>query len=81
MFETFSGLFEYTFSFHFHELFCIFVYFQLVDEFGKVRGWLDASQRGTGNWMKFIRSSSQQDDRNLMAMQVKDQVSRSTDAF
>ena len=54
---------------------CFVVSLQLLDEFGKVRGWLDAGQRGTGNWMKFVRSSSEESQRNLMALQVKDQVS------
>ncbi|XP_041378050.1 LOW QUALITY PROTEIN: MDS1 and EVI1 complex locus protein EVI1-A-like [Gigantopelta aegis] len=45
----------------------------LVDNCGRVKGWLDASSPGSGNWMKYIRGSDSRDDRNLMAVQVEEQ--------
>lgn len=47
---------------------------QLVDKCGKVCGWLDAGEAGTGNWMKYIRSTEQLLQRNMMAVQVDEQV-------
>ncbi|GFO10024.1 PR domain Zinc finger protein 16-like isoform x2 [Plakobranchus ocellatus] len=44
----------------------------LVDDCGKVKGWLDASSPGTGNWMKLVRSAEEQRQRNLMAVQLVD---------
>ncbi len=51
-----------------------FLYLQLVDEVGRVKGWVDSSEPGTGNWMKYIRSASDPNQQNLMAVQVHDQV-------
>ncbi|XP_067658178.1 histone-lysine N-methyltransferase MECOM-like isoform X1 [Haliotis asinina] len=47
---------------------------ELVDDCGKVKGWVDASNPGSGNWMKYIRGSEDRNQRNLMAVQVDDQV-------
>ena len=47
---------------------------QLVDEVGRVKGWVDSSEPGTGNWMKYVRSASDPNQQNLMAVQVHDQV-------
>ena len=52
------------------------VCFQVVDKCGKVVGWKDASEPGTGNWMKYVRSSELIHQRNVMAVQVDEQVSR-----
>ncbi|PVD36957.1 hypothetical protein C0Q70_03950 [Pomacea canaliculata] len=46
----------------------------MVDKCGKVCGWLDAGEAGTGNWMKYIRSTEQLLQRNMMAVQVDEQV-------
>ena len=45
-----------------------------MDETGKVKGWIDASERGSGNWMKYIRSAADKSQLNVMAVQVQDQV-------
>nr|KAG5698934.1 hypothetical protein BaRGS_024855 [Batillaria attramentaria] len=47
---------------------------KLVDKVGKVLGWLDASEPGSGNWMKYVRSTEQVLERNMMAVQVDEQV-------
>ena len=47
---------------------------QIVDKCGKVLGWTDASEPGTGNWMKYVRSSEDVQQRNVMAVQVDEQV-------
>ncbi|KAK7486039.1 hypothetical protein BaRGS_00022648 [Batillaria attramentaria] len=46
----------------------------MVDKVGKVLGWLDASEPGSGNWMKYVRSTEQVLERNMMAVQVDEQV-------
>ena len=59
---------------------CVLLFFllflQVVDKCGKVVGWKDASEPGTGNWMKYVRSSELIHQRNVMAVQVDEQVSR-----
>ena len=47
---------------------------QVLDKSGKVQGWLDASEPGTGNWLKYVRSSDLIPHRNVMAVQVEEQV-------
>ncbi|XP_013393556.1 PR domain zinc finger protein 16 isoform X2 [Lingula anatina] len=47
---------------------------EIVDKFGKVQGWVDASDPGTGNWMKYVRSALSRQEQNLMAVQADDQV-------
>ncbi|KAL8624326.1 hypothetical protein ACOMHN_044757 [Nucella lapillus] len=47
---------------------------KIVDKCGKVVGWTDASEPGTGNWMKYVRSSEDSSQRNVMAVQVDEQV-------
>ena len=45
-----------------------------MDGFGKVKGWIDASEPGSGNWLKYVRSSQDPLQQNVMAVQVQDQV-------
>jgi len=47
---------------------------QIVDQHGVVKSWIDASEPGTGNWLKYVRSSGKESEKNIMAVQVKDQV-------
>ncbi|OWF56046.1 PR domain zinc finger protein 16-like [Mizuhopecten yessoensis] len=47
---------------------------EIVDEEHNVKGWIDASEPGTGNWMKYIRSTEDCESRNLMAIQIDKQV-------
>lgn len=64
-------------SFPFNKFFISFS-FQLVDDHGKVKGWIDASEPGTGNWLKYVRSTSDPRQQNVMALQADDQVRHST---
>ena len=48
--------------------------FQLLDDCGKGKGWVDASETGTGNWLKYVRSTAESGQQNLMAVQVQDKV-------
>ena len=36
--------------------------------------WIDASQPGTGNWMKYVRSAPQMDEQNMVPVQVDNKV-------
>ncbi|XP_077998244.1 LOW QUALITY PROTEIN: histone-lysine N-methyltransferase MECOM-like [Glandiceps talaboti] len=47
---------------------------EIVDEFGKVKCWVDASEPGTGNWMKYVRSAPVLDEQNMIAVQINEQV-------
>ncbi|XP_069118144.1 histone-lysine N-methyltransferase MECOM-like [Argopecten irradians] len=47
---------------------------EIVDEEHNVKGWIDASEPGAGNWMKYIRSTEDHESRNLMAIQIDKQV-------
>jgi hypothetical protein len=48
--------------------------FQLIDECGRVKGWVDAHEPGSGNWLKYVRSTQERQQQNVMAVQVEDQV-------
>ncbi|KAI8478063.1 hypothetical protein Bbelb_442040 [Branchiostoma belcheri] len=47
---------------------------EIVDEFGKVKFIVDASEPGTGNWMKYIRSARNYNEQNMVALQINDQM-------
>ncbi|XP_014665325.1 PREDICTED: PR domain zinc finger protein 16-like isoform X2 [Priapulus caudatus] len=47
---------------------------ELIETDGKVKGWIDATEPGTGNWMKFVRSAKAVEEQNVMAVQVESQV-------
>jgi hypothetical protein len=46
-----------------------------LGEKGELKGWIDASETGTGNWMKYIRSCTRSENQNLMAVQIEEDVS------
>eukprot|EP00057_Strongylocentrotus_purpuratus_P005201 XP_003730421.1 PREDICTED: PR domain zinc finger protein 16 [Strongylocentrotus purpuratus] len=46
----------------------------IVDEFGKVKCWVDASEPGTGNWMKYVRSAPKLENQNMVPVQVDGKV-------
>ena len=41
---------------------------------GEVKSWVDASEPGTGNWLKYVRSCSSVSKRNLMVIQRCDEI-------
>lgn len=47
---------------------------QIVDSQGHVKAWVDASEPGSGNWLKYVRSCSELSQRNLKAVQSKDKI-------
>ncbi|XP_070560845.1 LOW QUALITY PROTEIN: histone-lysine N-methyltransferase MECOM-like [Ptychodera flava] len=47
---------------------------EIVDEYGKVKCWIDASEPGTGNWMKYVRSAPVLEEQNMIAVQINEQV-------
>lgn len=47
---------------------------QIVDAEGSVKAWVDASEPGTGNWLKYVRSCSELQQRNVRAIQNKDEI-------
>ncbi|XP_061162416.1 histone-lysine N-methyltransferase MECOM-like isoform X2 [Saccostrea echinata] len=48
--------------------------FKVLNEKGEIKGWIDASETGTGNWMKYIRSSTRSESQNLMAVQTEEEI-------
>lgn len=48
---------------------------QILNENGEIKGWIDASETGSGNWMKYIRNCSRSENQNLMAIQIEEEVS------
>ena len=46
-----------------------------MTEKGEIKGWIDASEKGSGNWMKYIRNCSRSENQNLMAVQIEEEVS------
>ncbi|XP_071506360.1 histone-lysine N-methyltransferase MECOM-like [Diadema antillarum] len=47
---------------------------EIVDEFGKVKCWIDASEPGSGNWMKYVRSAPKLENQNMVPVQVDGKV-------
>ncbi|XP_072442350.1 histone-lysine N-methyltransferase PRDM16 isoform X5 [Chiloscyllium punctatum] len=47
---------------------------EIVDELGNVKFCIDASQAGSGNWLKYIRSARSYNQQNLIACQINDQI-------
>ena len=41
---------------------------------GEVKLWVDASEPGTGNWLKYVRSCSSLSKRNIMAVQSCEEI-------
>ncbi|XP_064642215.1 histone-lysine N-methyltransferase MECOM-like isoform X2 [Lineus longissimus] len=48
--------------------------YSLIDECGRVKGWVDAREPGSGNWLKYVRGTQERQQQNMMAVQVEDQV-------
>ena len=57
-----------------HLLFTVILYSQIVDGRGEVKAWVDASETGSGNWLKYVRSCSAVSQRNVMAVQCKEEI-------
>ncbi|XP_022106094.1 PR domain zinc finger protein 16-like isoform X2 [Acanthaster planci] len=47
---------------------------EIVDADGRVRCWIDASEPGTGNWMKYVRSAATFEDQNMVPVQIENKV-------
>ncbi|XP_067951190.1 histone-lysine N-methyltransferase MECOM-like [Watersipora subatra] len=47
---------------------------EIVNSRGEVKGWVDASEPGSGNWLKYVRSCSTLPQRNVMAVQCNDEI-------
>lgn len=58
-----------------HDCSFYFFSFQILNENGEIKGWIDASETGSGNWMKYIRNCSRSENQNLMAIQIEEEVS------
>lgn len=52
----------------------VLIFLQILDEFCNVKFCIDASQADVGSWLKYIRFAGCQDQHNLVACQVDDQV-------
>uniref|UniRef100_A0A8W8JS00 PR domain zinc finger protein 16 n=1 Tax=Magallana gigas TaxID=29159 RepID=A0A8W8JS00_MAGGI len=46
----------------------------ILNENGEIKGWIDASETGSGNWMKYIRNCSRSENQNLMAIQIEEEI-------
>ncbi|XP_022340619.2 histone-lysine N-methyltransferase MECOM-like isoform X2 [Crassostrea virginica] len=47
---------------------------KVLTEKGEIKGWIDASEKGSGNWMKYIRNCSRSENQNLMAVQIEEEI-------
>ena len=49
-------------------------FLQIVDETGRVKGWIDGSEAPPSAWMKYVASTDRPEQHNLIAVQVADDV-------